>query len=50
MRVEKTVLSSQFSVSPVSQAGPRVCPVFEVCVDKFIAQDGDIQAAECRLS
>ena len=45
-----SVLSVLPYALPVSQSGTGVCPVFKVCVNKFITQDGDVKGAECHLS
>merc|ERR1712066_287425 len=37
-------------LSSVSEPSTWVSPVFIICVNKFIAQDGDVQGAECHLS
>ena len=33
-------------VSPVSEASPRVCAVFEVRVDVLVTKDGEIEEAQ----
>ena len=45
-----SVLSVLQYALPVSQSGTGVRPVFKVCVNKFITQDGDVKGAEGHLS
>ena len=45
-----SVLSVLPYALPVSQSGTGVRPVFKVCVNKFITQDGYVKGAEGHLS